>query len=83
MDVLHLQTLKNAQLKRHIEKEGNEGKMNLILQVHDELVFEVPRADVTKVASVVKQEMENAIKLKVPVVVEVKAGPNWAQMEKV
>ncbi|KKS77533.1 MAG: polymerase protein, partial [Parcubacteria group bacterium GW2011_GWD1_42_9] len=45
--------------------------------------FEVPRADVTKVASVVKQEMENAIKLKVPVVVEVKAGPNWAQMEKV
>jgi len=75
--------MKVAMVKIHDKLPAASAKAKMIMQVHDELVFEVPRADVTKVASVVKQEMENAIKLKVPVVVEVKAGPNWAQMEKV
>ena len=56
-------------------------KSRMTMQVHDELVFEVPKAEVEKVAKMVKKEMEGAIELKVPVVVEVKAGQNWAQME--
>ncbi|MFA4937190.1 MAG: DNA polymerase I [Patescibacteria group bacterium] len=53
----------------------------MILQVHDELVFEVPAGDVKKVAIMVKQEMESAIKLIVPIMVELKQGKNWGEME--
>jgi len=75
--------MKVAMVKIHNKLPSTSAKAKMIMQVHDELVFEVPESDVTKVARVVKQEMENAIKLKVPVVAEVKAGANWAQMEKI
>lgn len=54
----------------------------MILQVHDELVFEVPDSDIKKVAAFVKEEMENIYKLKVPIVVDVEVGKNWEEMEK-
>lgn len=54
----------------------------MIMQVHDELVFEVPAEEVDIVVKTIKQEMENAIELKVPVVVDVKVGKNWSEMEK-
>jgi DNA polymerase-1 len=54
----------------------------MLLQVHDDLVFEVPEKSLTAAAELVRQEMENAIKLSVPVLVSVKAGPNWKEMEK-
>lgn len=50
----------------------------ILLQVHDELLFEVPEADVPAVEKLVKQRMENAVKLAVPLVVDVGRGPNWA-----
>ncbi len=53
----------------------------MIMQVHDELVFEVPAAEVEQVARVVKHEMEQALELTVPIVVEVKVGDNWSEME--
>ena len=56
-------------------------KTRMIMQVHDELVFEVPTAHVAKVAELVKREMEQALKLNVPIVVDVKTGANWAEME--
>jgi DNA polymerase-1 len=52
----------------------------MLLQVHDELVFEVPEKDVRKVAEFVKGQMENAEKLDVPIVVETKEGLNWNEM---
>lgn len=55
----------------------------LLLQVHDELVFEVPKKDVERVASFVKNIMETVEALDVPIVVEAKAGTNWDEMEKV
>lgn len=58
-------------------------KMKMILQIHDELLFEVPKTDIKKVAKFVKSEMENAVKLSVPVVVEVKYGKNWGEMKKI
>ena len=54
----------------------------MLLQVHDELLFEVPEKEVKKVAQFVKETMENVEKLAVPIVVETKAGKNWEEMEK-
>ncbi len=54
----------------------------MILQVHDELLFECDPKDLEKVAKLVKEKMENALKLSVPVVVDLKVGPNWGEMTK-
>ena len=53
----------------------------MILQVHDELLFECEPKDVEKVAKMVKEKMENAMKLSVPLVVDLKVGPNWGEMQ--
>jgi DNA polymerase-1 len=53
----------------------------MILQVHDELVFEVPEKDVEKVAAMVKREMQNVYTLSVPIVVDVEVGRNWGETE--
>jgi DNA polymerase-1 len=49
----------------------------MILQVHDELVFEAPPEEVTVIRELVCREMEGAVTLKVPLVVDVGVGPNW------
>ncbi len=51
--------------------------LKMMLQVHDELVFEVPERDANKVAMLVREAMEGAVSLSVPLKVEVKAGKNW------
>jgi DNA polymerase-1 len=51
----------------------------LLLTVHDELVFEVPEADVDTFKQWVKHEMESVYELKVPLVVDVGAGPTWGE----
>lgn len=56
-------------------------KTKMILQVHDELVFEVPEKELKEVAKVVKDAMENSMKLSIPLVVELKTGKNWGQMK--
>ncbi|MBI2086249.1 hypothetical protein HYT74_02825 [Candidatus Daviesbacteria bacterium] len=53
----------------------------LILQVHDELLFECDPESVEDIAKMVKEKMENALKLSVPVIVDLKAGPNWGEMK--
>ena len=54
----------------------------MLLQVHDELVFEVAEDKVEQYAKLIKPMMEEAIKLSVPVRVDAKAGDNWGEMEK-
>jgi DNA polymerase-1 len=49
----------------------------MIMQVHDELVFEVPHAEKDEVMAVVREEMEGVIKLSVPLRVDCAAGQNW------
>ena len=56
-------------------------KFKMLLQVHDDLLFEVPENELEKTANRIKSEMENAIQLSVPIVVDMKAGKNWADME--
>ena len=53
----------------------------LILQVHDELILEVPAGEMEEAARILKYEMENAVTLKVPLVVEVKTGSNWYELK--
>ena len=55
----------------------------LLLQVHDELVFEVKEANWRELARIVKQEMEQAVSLSVPLVVDFKLGSNWGEMSRV
>ncbi len=52
----------------------------MLLQVHDELVFEVPTEDITEVSKLTKQIMEGAWKLSVPLAVDLKAGSNWRDL---
>lgn len=61
------------------ELEGSR----LLLQVHDELIFEVPEGRARETALWVKEKMENAVKLRVPLLAEAKAGRNWSEMGKV
>ncbi len=53
-------------------------KARMLLQVHDELVFEVPEAEVDATAAVAKRVMEAAAHLSVPLVVDTGAGATWA-----
>ncbi|MBI2385854.1 MAG: DNA polymerase I [Elusimicrobia bacterium] len=67
-----------------IAKELAKGKKDavMLLQVHDELVFECAKSEAPAFGAWVKKVMEAAITLRVPVVAEVKIGPNWQDMEK-
>jgi len=56
-------------------------KARMILQVHDELLFEVPESELSRVRELVCHEMESVHKLDVPLAVEAKAGPNWRDMQ--
>ncbi|MDI6870935.1 MAG: DNA polymerase I [Bacillota bacterium] len=58
-------------------------RTRMVLQVHDELVFEGPEEEVPAVARLVREAMETAVSLQVPLVVEVEAGRNWREGEKV
>jgi DNA polymerase-1 len=55
-------------------------RARMLLQVHDELVLEVPRAEVEATAPIVRDVMENALKLDVPLTVDVKVGDDWESM---
>jgi DNA polymerase-1 len=54
----------------------------LLLQVHDELIFTVPREELAEVKALVKECMEGAVELDVPLVVELKVGENWYEVKK-
>ncbi len=58
-------------------------KSRLLLQVHDELVLEVPEDEVLRVAPLVIETMESAFQLDAPLVADARVGQNWAEMEKV
>ncbi|MGA8765495.1 MAG: DNA polymerase I, partial [Candidatus Acidiferrales bacterium] len=53
----------------------------MILQVHDELLFEAPEQELPRLTKLVKEVMEGVHKLRVPLVVDTKAGPNWRDMK--
>ncbi|MGB7150201.1 MAG: DNA polymerase I [Terriglobales bacterium] len=72
--------IKIAMIRIGAEIRQRQLKSRMTLQVHDELVFEVPEREVDIIKPMVRQHMENAYALAVPVVVEIGVGPNWRDM---
>lgn len=60
---------------------AGEFEARMILQVHDELLFEAPETEISRLRNLVKEVMEGVYKLRVPLLVESKAGPNWRDMK--
>jgi DNA polymerase-1 len=58
-----------------------ELRTRMVLQVHDELLFEVPEDETEPITKLVKQEMENVIQLSVPIVADLSFGHNWRDMK--
>jgi DNA polymerase-1 len=56
-------------------------KTKMILQIHDELLFDVPKDETQVFASLVRKCMEHCLTLDVPVKVDIKIGKNWSKME--
>jgi DNA polymerase-1 len=65
-----------------IDRALSERKLaaQMTLQVHDELLFDVPEGEVNEVRELVKQEMEHVVELKVPVVADIGIGANWRDL---
>lgn len=65
------------EIDQWLEKKNLEGKM--ILQIHDELIFEIPDKEASIFENLVKEKMEHVLKLKVPIEVHLAIGKNWAE----
>jgi DNA polymerase-1 len=73
--------IKVAMINLDGEMAKRQLKSRMLLQVHDELIFEVPRAELTEMKKLAAELMSSAIKLSVPLKVDVKTGPNWGDMK--
>ncbi len=73
--------IKVAMINLHREIDKRRLKSKLLLQVHDELVFEVPREEMEEMRQLVPQAMATALELRVPLKVDIKTGTNWGEME--
>lgn len=79
---LQADVIKIAMINIFKEIAGKDEEIKMIMQVHDELVFEIKTDKVDYWVKKIKPLMEDAIKLSVPVVAEAKAGDNWSEMKK-
>jgi DNA polymerase-1 len=73
--------IKLAMIRIDAELRERNLQSRMLLQVHDELVFEVPEAEVDIMKQLVAQRMEDVYELKVPLKVELGLGPNWRDLE--
>jgi DNA polymerase-1 len=72
--------IKIAMIRIHRELAEGGFRARMILQVHDELLFEAPADELDRLRPLVKSAMEEAYPLSVPLLVDLKAGPNWRDM---
>ncbi|MBN1367663.1 MAG: DNA polymerase I [Dehalococcoidales bacterium] len=73
--------IKVAMVKLDSEMKQRQVKSKMILQVHDELIFEVPSDELSMMRELVHDIMADAVKLSIPVKVDMKQGKNWGEME--
>jgi DNA polymerase-1 len=73
--------IKIAMINLHWEMGKNNLKSKMLLQIHDELLFEVPEEEVEKMKSLVDELMPRAVELCVPVKIDIKLGRNWGEMQ--
>ena len=71
--------IKVAMINIQNQLEAKNLKSKMLLQVHDELIFDVPKSELKELKQMVQYEMENAFKLSVPLDVEVGVGNNWLE----
>ncbi|MFT5253409.1 MAG: DNA polymerase-1 [Flavobacteriales bacterium] len=71
--------IKIAMINIHNKLKDENWKSKMLLQVHDELVFDVHNDELEKIQPMIKHEMENAFKLEVPLVVDLGMGKNWLE----
>lgn len=75
--------MKIAMINVHNELVKRKLDTRMLITVHDELVFDVPKCEEKEVINLAREIMANPFKLSVPIVVDVKVGKNWLEMEKV
>ncbi|MGH7865797.1 MAG: DNA polymerase I, partial [Candidatus Binataceae bacterium] len=73
--------IKVAMIRLYDELNSRQMAARMLLQVHDELLLEVPVEELDAAAGAARRQMEGVAELKVPLRVDVKSGPNWAQLE--
>ncbi len=75
--------IKRAMLAVDARMREERMESRMLLQIHDELVFEAPPAEVQPLAVLVREAMTSALKLTVPIGVDIAAGPNWLDVERI
>jgi DNA polymerase-1 len=73
--------IKLAMIAIHRELSAQRLRARMILQVHDELLFEAPPEELDRLRPLVQTAMEGVHAFRVPLVVDLKAGPNWRDMK--
>jgi DNA polymerase-1 len=66
-------------IKIHDQLQNGNFKSKMLLQVHDELVFDIYKPELDDMKTLIKTEMENAYQLSVPLDVEIGLGANWLE----
>ena len=69
--------IKIAMIRIHNQLQAQKLQTRMLLQVHDELVFDVPKTELELVKPLIKEAMENAFTLAVPLVADLGVGDNW------
>jgi DNA polymerase I len=80
-DIIKIAMVRLPEKLREGRLDGRPLRARVLLQVHDELVLEVPREEVDVVASIVRETMESALQLDVPLTVDIKVGDDWESMK--
>lgn len=75
--------IKLAMIDIHNLIKQNKMQSKMIMQIHDELVFDMPLNEKKELTGLVRERMENVLKLDVPIRVDIKMGRNWLEMEEV
>ncbi len=68
-------------IRNEIKDQGLKSRM--VLQIHDELLFDLPKDELLPLVKLVREKMEKVLKLDVPITVDIKKGHNWLEMEKI
>jgi DNA polymerase-1 len=79
-DIIKIAMIRLPEKLKAARVDGRPLRARVLLQVHDELVLEVPRDEVDVVVPIVRETMEGALKLDVPLTVDIKVGDDWESM---
>jgi DNA polymerase-1 len=71
--------IKIAMIRIHQDIIDQKLKSKMTMQVHDELVFDVLKSETEQMKKIIQDRMQNAIKMKVPILVEIGEGSNWLE----